>query len=71
MRNKRKVNKKKIFVIFLVLFLVVVCILYFYKSSKSNYESNKRNIYSVFNDEPETYNASASSSGELNKGYEL
>lgn len=65
MRNKRKVNKKKIFVIFLVLFLVVVCILYFYKSSKSNYESNKRNIYSVFNDEPETYNASILAAGDV------
>ena len=61
MRNKRKVNKKKIFVIF----LVVVGILYFYKSSKSNYESNKRNIYSVFNDEPETYNASILAAGDV------
>lgn len=65
MRNKRKVNKKKIFVIFLVLFLVVLGILYFYKSSKSNNESNKRNIYSVFNDEPETYNASILAAGDV------
>lgn len=61
MRNKRKVNKKKIFVIF----LVVVGILYFYKSSKSNNESNKRNIYSVFNDEPETHNASILAAGDV------
>lgn len=65
MRNKRKVNKKKIFIIFLALFLVVVGILHFYKSSKSNNESNKRNIYSVFNDEPETYNASILAAGDV------
>ncbi|WP_297133762.1 CapA family protein [Terrisporobacter sp.] len=63
--SNKKISKKKIFIIFLVLSLVVLGILSYEKTSKSNKESYKKNISSVFNNEPETYSASILAAGDI------
>lgn len=63
--SNKKISKKKIFIIFLVLSLVVLGILSYEKNSKSNKESYKKNISSVFNNEPETYSASILAAGDI------
>lgn len=63
--SNKKISKKKIFIIFLVLSLVVLGILSYEKTSKSNKESYKKNVSSVFNNEPETYSASILAAGDI------